>query len=201
MSVVLTVDQRNSRNAPDRVDPALARLNRLPTLAAFERTAGDEFQGLLSDPLSVVDAILDLVNDGHWSIGVGIGAVEQPLPTSTRAARGPAYTAARAAVEAAKQSPSHVAVRGADQTAADDVEAVVGLLAAVVSGRTPTAREAIELAAAGLTQAEIAAKLGVTRQAVSQRLSAAHWRVEGPARATLARLVARADVADAASTA
>lgn len=193
MSVVLTVDQRRSRTGPDRVAPALARLNRLPTLAAFERTAGDELQGLLADHLSVVAAILDLVNDAHWSIGVGIGAVERPIPTSTRAARGPAYSYAREAVEAAKHAPARVAVRGPDPLAAEDVESVLGLIATIVAGRSPQAREAIELAETGLTQAEIAAKLGISRQAVGQRLVAAHWQVERRARATLVRLLARAD--------
>jgi hypothetical protein len=179
----------------------LARLNRLPTLAAFERTAGDEFQGLLTDQLSVVSAILDLVNDGHWSIGVGIGSVEEPVPASTRAARGPAYALARLAVEAAKRAPQHLVVRGAEQTAADDVEAALALLSAVVTGRSPQAREAIELAERGLTQAEIAAKLGVTRQAVGQRLTAAHWPEERRARPALARLLARADAAATAAAA
>ena len=201
MPIVLTVDQRRSRGMPDRVDAILARLNRLPTLAAFERTAGDELQGLLTDHLSVVAAIVDLVNDGHWSIGMGIGAVEQPIPTSTRAARGPAYTLARTAVEAAKHAPAHLAVRGVDRATADDVEATLGLLAVVVAGRSPQAREAIDLAESGLTQTEIAVKLGVTRQAVSQRLGAAHWREELRARPTLVRLLARAETAAAGTPA
>jgi uncharacterized protein YjiS (DUF1127 family) len=199
--IVLTVDQRHSRRTPDRVDLMIARLCRLPTLAGFERTAGDEFQGLLADHLSVVSAILDLVNDAHWSIGVGIGAVEEPIPASTRAARGPAYALARAAVEAAKQAPPHLVVRGADQITADDAEAALGLLAAVVGGRSPAARQAIELADAGLTQAEIAAKIGISRQAVGQRLAAAHWREERAARPALARLLARADAASTPSLA
>lgn len=193
MSVVLTADQRRSRRTPDRVEPMIELLNRLPTRAAFERTAGDELQGLPADNLSAAAAILRLMNDGHWSIGVGIGAVEEPVPPSTRAARGPAYISARQAVEAAKNLPGHVAVRAADRDAADDVEAVLGLLAAVVHGRSAQAWEAIELTEQGLTQAQVAARLGITRQAVSQRLAAAHWREEHRARHTLVRLLARAD--------
>ena len=47
---VLTVDQRNSRTSDDRVPATLAALARLPTLRPFQRTAGDEFQGVLDDP-------------------------------------------------------------------------------------------------------------------------------------------------------
>jgi hypothetical protein len=193
MTVVLTVDQRNSRRGSDLVEPALARLRAVPTVRPFERTAGDEFQAVLDDYLSVVEAIIDLMRDGRWSIGVGVGAVEHPLPPSTRAGRGRAFGHAREAVEAAKRHPQHVAVRGHDESAAEDAAAALGLLAAVIGGRTTAAWEAIDLARAGLAQIEIAAKLGVSRQAVGQRLSAAHWREELEARPMIVRLLARAD--------
>jgi hypothetical protein len=195
MPVVLTVDQRGSRRGPDLVAAMLSRLAGYPATRRLERTAGDEFQGVFTDPVSVLGAILDLVRDGHWSIGVGIGAVERPLPPSTRAGRGAAFTLAREAVEAAKRHPAHLAVRAADPVAGDDAEAGLGLLAAVITGRTEAAWEAIDYARSGLGQAEIAAKLGVTRQAVGQRLAAAHWREELAARPALARLLGRADAA------
>ncbi len=91
MPFVLTIDQRGSSTTTDLVDHMLARLTRIHTRLPFERTAGDEFQGLLEDPVSVVDAILDLVRDGNWHIGLGAGPVAEPLPSSTRAARGSAF--------------------------------------------------------------------------------------------------------------
>jgi hypothetical protein len=195
MSVVLTVDQRRSRRMPDLVEPILTRLAGYPTTRGLERTAGDEFQGVFDDHVSVLGAILDLVRDGNWSIGVGIGTVEEPLPPSTRAGRGAAFVLAREAVDAAKRSPSHVAVRAEDPVAGQDVDATLGLLAGLLTARTPQAWEAIDLARSGLTQTGIAEKLGVTRQAVGQRLAAAHWREELAARPVLVRLLARADQA------
>ena len=51
MPYVLTVDQRASRRGPDRVDDVLGRLNTgVRAVLSFERTAGDEFQGVLDDP-------------------------------------------------------------------------------------------------------------------------------------------------------
>ena len=48
---MLTIDQRASRRGPDRVGAMLERLNgAVPVVLAFERTAGDEFQGVLDDP-------------------------------------------------------------------------------------------------------------------------------------------------------
>ncbi|HYH26522.1 MAG TPA: hypothetical protein VD834_14335, partial [Blastococcus sp.] len=101
MPFVLTVDQRASRRGPDRVADALALLDAgVPTLLPFERTAGDEFQGVLDDPDAVVDVAMRLVRMGGWSIGIGAGAVQTPLPSSTRAATGPAFLCARRAVDA-----------------------------------------------------------------------------------------------------
>jgi hypothetical protein len=189
---VLTVDQRASRRTPDRVVEALAALADVPTLLRFERTAGDEFQGVLDDPAVVLAVVLDLVRAGGWSIGVGAGPVQTPLPGSTRAASGPAFVAARAAVEAAKRRPARVAVRGAASIAAGDAQAVLTALAVIVQRRSQQAWEAIALVEAGRTQAEAAAQLGVTRQAVGQRLAAGLWEVERDLRPTAARLLARA---------
>jgi hypothetical protein len=193
MPYVLTVDQRASRRGPDRVAEVLPRLNdRVPTVLGFERTAGDEFQGVLAEAEHVVDVVLDLVRLGGWSIGVGAGPVQTPLPASTRAGSGPAFLSARRAVDAAKQRPTRLAVRGAAPTDAGDAQAVLSALAVVVERRSDQAWEAIGLVAAGRTQAEAAATLGVTRQAVGQRLAAGLWEVERELRPAAARLLVRA---------
>jgi hypothetical protein len=190
---VLTIDQRGSRRGPDRVADVLPRLNdTVPTVLPFERTAGDEFQGVLAEADDVVDAVLDLVRLGGWSIGVGAGPVQSPLPASTRAGTGAAFLSARRAVDAAKQRPARLAVRGAVPTDAGDAQAVLTALAVVVGRRSDQAWEAIALVSGGRTQAEAAAELGITRQAVGQRLAAALWDLELDLRPTAARLLTRA---------
>lgn len=193
MPYVLTIDQRASRRGPDRVADVLERLNgEVPAVLAFERTAGDEFQGVLAEPGTVVDTVLQLVRLGGWSIGVGAGPVETPLPRSTRAATGPAFLSARRAVDAAKQRPARVAVRGAVPADAADAQAVLTALAVVVERRSPQAWEAIELIGSHRTQAQAALDLGISRQAVGQRLAAGLWDLERDLRPTAARLLARA---------
>jgi hypothetical protein len=189
---VLTVDQRGSRRSTDRVPEMLAALSGAPTVLRFERTAGDEFQGVLDDPSVVVDVVRRLARDGGWSVGIGAGPVQTPLPGSTRAGAGPAFIAARAAVEAAKRRPVRLAVRGAATEPAGDAQAVLTALAVLVERRSDQAWEAIELVEDGLTQAQAAAELGVTRQAVGQRLAAGLWEVERDLRPAAARLLARA---------
>jgi hypothetical protein len=192
MPYVMTVDQRGSRRSPDRVPGVLSALAGVPTVLRFERTAGDEFQGVLDDPAVVVDVVRRLVRDGGWSVGVGAGPVQTPLPGSTRAGAGAAFIAARAAVEAAKRRPVRVAVRGVATDPAADAQAVLTALAVLVERRSDQAWEAIGLVEAGRTQAEAAAELGISRQAVGQRLAAGLWEVERDLCPAAARLLARA---------
>jgi hypothetical protein len=175
--VVLTVDQRGSSRqaAPDRVPEtltALAELGGAGVLRSFERTAGDEFQGVLDDPHSLAAVVERLLREGVWNIGVGVAPVETPLPESTRAARGPAFVHARAAVTAAKSSPWHLRVNG-DDPQTRNLESVLWLWAALLARRTARGWEVADLVDIGLRYDEIAGRLGITQSAVSQRAQAA----------------------------
>lgn len=190
---VLTVDQRGSRRDIDRVANLLVELHDAPLLRKFERTAGDEVQGVADDAGIVLDLALNLLDRDSWSIGIGIGPVETPLPTQTRAGRGPAFEHARTAVERAKNAPGRIAADGVDAESAADVDAALILLATIVLRRTDQGAEAVALARAGLPQAEIATELGISKQAVSQRLLTAGWQAELAGRPLLHRLLERAD--------
>jgi hypothetical protein len=191
---VLTVDQRASRRGPDRVPEALRRLNEsVASVLPFERT-GDEFQGVLAEAGDAVEVALQLVRAGGWSIGIGAGPVQTPLPATTRAATGPAFLCARRAVEAAKTRPMRLAVRGSSPADAGDAQAVLSALAVLVERRSPQAWEAIVLVSGGVTQAQAAESLGISRQAVGQRLAAGLWELERELRPTAVRLLDRAAV-------
>ncbi len=192
---VLTVDQRHSRRSGDRIDDLLRGLagRHRGRVRGFERTAGDEVQGVLDHPGAVVDLVTDLVRQDDWSIGLGVGPVDLPLPASTRAGSGAAFTLARDAVTRAKSRPTGLAVSGASTAGAAHAQAALDLLAALAQRRTDRGWEAVDLAARGLSQVEVAERLGITKQAVSQRLHAADWHLEPPARELAAHLLAVAD--------
>ena len=192
---VVTLDQRASRRSSDLVDGLLRILSARGRsyLRGFERTAGDEIQGVLDDPVDTVALTLEVVRDGHWSVGIGVGAVREPLPASTRAGHGPAFTAAREAVTRAKTRPTGLAVRGEPAAPVMRAQTALDLLAAVVARRTARGWEAVDLAATGRTQAEVGALLGISKQAVSQRLQAAEWHLEGPGRELAAHCLSEAD--------
>jgi hypothetical protein len=186
---VVTADQLRSRQDTDRVPGALTLLAaRIPSpTRRFERTVGDEIQGVQDRPEAVRDVVASLVRDGHWRIGVGIGPVEHPLPPSPREGRGPAFVAARAAVEAAHPVPGQLAVRNRSERgtprAAREVrerhtifaESALLLWVRMLRGRTTEGWEVIDLLTLGLTQREVAVRLEITPSAVSQRVRRAGW--------------------------
>jgi hypothetical protein len=199
---VLTVDRRHSRRDKDRVEELLtwlARPGREGLVRGFERTAGDEVQGVVDDPSAVVDLVLALVRRGEWSVGVGVGPVNEPLPSSTRAGSGPAFELARVAVERAKSSPQLLAVAAPDPVKAQAAQAALDLLATVVQRRSDAGWEAVDLVNDGRTQTEVADHLGITKQAVSQRLRAATWVPEVAGRDLAVQLLAEADFDNAGS--
>ena len=173
-AAVLTIDQRGSTKAAatDRVPATLAALSDVGMLRRFERTAGDEFQGVLDDPASLALVAERLLREGGWYIGIGIGGVEEPLPESTRAGRGPAYQHARDAVTGAKSAPWRLRVTG-DEPQVRALETTLWLWAAVLGRRTSGGWEVADLVDAGATYDEAAKRLGITQSAVSQRAQAA----------------------------
>ncbi len=188
--IVLTVDQRGSRSTPDLVADAVTALADLPLRLPFERTVGDELQGVLDEPSALPRAVERLLRVGAWHIGLGIGDVDEPAPATARAGRGPAYVHARNAVTAAKNSPWHLRVSGGDDTGRD-LESVLWLWAAVLDRRTAKGWEVTDLVDQGLSYDEAGKRLGISQSAVSQRAQAAGL-VEGRrAREVVTHLAAR----------
>ncbi|HEX5332758.1 MAG TPA: hypothetical protein VFW79_08945 [Cellulomonas sp.] len=202
---VMTVDQQGSQVVGDRVDAFLTEIapyiaspeRRAGVVRPFERTVGDEVQAVFADTALVVELTLHVLRLGGWSVGIGGGEVDEPLPESARAGSGSAFVLARAAVEAAKSRMRVVplAVRGTDPDAAAEAEGVLMLLGASAARRTAAGWAVIDALTAGdpgLRQEDVAARLGITQQAVSQRLRTALWSEELAARPAAARLLSLA---------
>lgn len=184
MTVVLTVDQRRSRRCPDAVGTAIRAAAENPSwqvMRPLERTAGDEMQCVVTHPATVVEMATLLADSGVWSVGVGVGEAQTPLPESTREGAGAAFIAAREAVDAAKRHPQRLRVCATGtRDAAEPAQVLESLLHArlfVRAGRSDEGREAVAMAGE-MTGKQIAVRLGVSPQAISQRLQVAGWRVE-----------------------
>lgn len=196
---VLTMDQRGSRTRGDRVPQLLELLARFETALPFERSVGDEVQGLLSDPDAVVEVAARVLREKDWYVGIGVGCVDLPLPGNSREASGGAFVAAREAVEAAKKTGERVPVRvrasdaGAAEWAAA-AEAVLVLLGDVVRNRSEAEWRVLDAQAdaPGTTQKNLAARLGITPQAVSKAIQRAGSQEERNGRQAAALLLRQA---------
>lgn len=198
---VITADQIGSRTDRDRAGEMIAALDSdfgPAFLLPPDQTAGDEIQLLLRDAGTTLAVLLALHRDGHWSIGLGIGEVRTPLPASTRQASGGAFVAARAAVSRAKKAearfaldvdPAPGAPRRGSVLDAEEVDALISTLLLLRQRRTTEGWAAVDLLQAGLSQVEIAARLGISTAAVSQRIRSALWRVDQSAQPALVRLL------------
>lgn len=175
------MDQRGSRKSPDMVAQWQEELNepfsaglRLP----FARTTGDEMQALVEDASTLVEIVLRATRANEWWVGVGLGEIERPIGETARDSRGAAFVSARVAVEAAKRRASGCAVKGEPDKLATGLEDCLALLLFIRRTRTDRGWESVDLAATGLGGPEIGHELGISKQAVSQRLRAAGYAEE-----------------------
>lgn len=198
---VLTADQRRSTVHGDRVEALLTSLE--PWIEAHpehvvlgpERTVGDEIQAVLTSADATVDLALRLMRGGSWSVGVGAGSVDVPLRTTASASSGPAFVHARRAVERARgrSEPVPLVVAGDSEQAEERATAMLQLLAAVVTRRSEAGWEVSDLLVPGVTQKAVADSLGISTQAVSQRISSAMLDEERRARPVAAALLTQLD--------
>lgn len=201
---VLTIDQRDSTHTSDLVPDLLAALEPLPAALPAERTAGDEVQVLYSSADTALLAVQTALRTGRFAVGLGIGEVERPLPDSTRAARGPAYLAAREAVERAKRRTSApCALVLAPESAENDgglpdadpvdYDALLWPWALLIARRTEKQWEALDALSQHETQRETAAFLGKSDQALSRLLQSAHAQEAEACLLSLSTLLGRVD--------
>jgi hypothetical protein len=212
---VLTIDQRGSTHDEDRVPELLEVLGAYPGVR-FERSVGDEVQGVLEDAALAVDATLAALRSGHWYVGIGIGPGTLAPDASPREGSGAAFVAARRAVERAKSAAGHVpaaVVAGSREpeaaAACANAEAVLRLVGRLVQDRTEAQWRVVDAlrekssgekggGAAGQgggrhgLQKLVAQDLGISEQSVSRSVLRSGWQEEWAARPALEMLLATA---------
>lgn len=172
---------REKRRA-DLVRRSAEALAHLPGVGTFESAGVEDIRAHVDSPEAALNLIMALLSDANWAVGLGI----------TR--EGSALHAATAAV-GTKPASVGVQVQAPDAgTAAEDIAAALALLAHVLHKRTLEGREATALLRSGYNQNEAAAELGISKQAMSQRLQAAGWRAEQAGWKLVLNLITRAAV-------
>ncbi|BCW18731.1 hypothetical protein NtRootA9_14390 [Arthrobacter sp. NtRootA9] len=175
---VLTIDQRGSSSDVDRVPDLITELAGLSG-ARFERSVGDELQGVVEDAADAVDIALHALRSGHWYVGIGIGPVRLAPNGSPREGSGSGFVAARKAVDRAKAAGGQVPL------------SVVGGIMAGTGKGSPSAREPstqdrpsqearLQDAGAAAEAADAAANAQAVLRLIGrlvQERTAAQWRV------------------------
>jgi len=219
---VMTIDQRGSTGDQDRVPALLEQLARLELPGTdkpiFDRSVGDEVQGVVRDAAAVVEIALHALRGGRWYVGIGVGTVALPPHASPREGTGTAFVAARRAVELAKGAGSQVplsvvpgimareAAKGAageGVRACANAEAVLRLLGRLVQDRTQAQWRVVDalrrLGTPGQrqgrhgSQKHVALELGISEQSVSRTVIRSGWQEEWAARPAASMLLGYAD--------
>jgi hypothetical protein len=195
--IVITADQRNSRSTPSASAATIRDLTagwEKDILRPVELSAGDEIQIITASAPTAMDIIL-LLTDPHapsWSVGVGTGAVT--LAATARESIGPAFIAARRAVDRAKKRGTHFALESEPEAPlAAHLESLVDLLLLLRQRRTEPGWQLYTLLSKGYSQLDAARALNITPQSVSERAITAGLRAEETATVALASLLATLD--------
>lgn len=190
---VVTMDQRNSRYVGDMVPQLVRQLRGIGTGVEFQRSVADEVQGVTIEARDAVAAALIALRGGSWSVGIGVGRVDDPLPKQINDATGYGMVYARRAAERALKVHDQVplAVEGLELELAAEAQAVLRLLGRMVAVRTEAEWRVVDLMTPGVRgqQKLVAEALGITPQAVSKAVVRSLWQEEWAARPAAARLL------------
>lgn len=158
---------RETRRA-EFVSRSAEALSTIDGVTGFELLGVEDIRSPIRGASALAEVVMALLSDGSWAIGIGVDA-EGPAEDRATAALGPGGRAGTVKVRA--HAPAH-------PTLGEDIAAAFMLLSAVLAKRTLEGREATSLVRSGFNQNEAAEELGISKQAMSQRLQAANWQAE-----------------------
>ncbi|GAA3516999.1 MarR family transcriptional regulator [Corynebacterium pilbarense] len=154
------------------VERSAEALSSLPGVAGFEVLGVEDIRSQVADAEAALNLIMALLSDGNWAIGLGIA------DGTGRSAPSDAAATATTAVGTRAGQVRVIVDRQDATTEAADIAATFALMSHVLHKRTYEGREATSLVRRGMNQNEAAATLGISKQAMSQRLQAAGWPAE-----------------------
>lgn len=154
-------------------------LSTLDGVGTFDVLGVEDICAVIDTPTAVADTTMALLSAGEWAVGIGI------IPSSANASPDVVKKLAGSALGArAKIGTVKVKVKASRATKEEakrwegDIAACFLLLSTVLSKRSFEGREATSMMRRGYNQNEAAEQLGITKQAMSQRLQAAGWQAE-----------------------
>lgn len=156
-------------------------LSTLEDSGEFEILGVEEIRAHVASPSTACDVVMALLAAGDWAIGIGvIPGTATPDPEDTDQVTLAKKTASEALRPTTRAGTVKVRIHGAkrDDIRGFNISAAFTLMAQVLSKRSHEGREATSLVRSGFNQNEAAEELGISKQAMSQRLQAAGWQAE-----------------------
>lgn len=148
-------------------------------LARFVITLGDEFQGLIRDPVIIPDVIWEVQTElrkPDIRLGFGFGSIVTDIPRAAINVDGPALHRARAAIETAHRKKQ---LGGVFLGFGSEMDAILDGFARILRAhRDRLTDRQLEVAAAlraGANQERAAAAFRITPQAISDHVSSIAW--------------------------
>ncbi|MDN5839882.1 MAG: MarR family transcriptional regulator [Corynebacterium casei] len=185
---------RATRRA-ELVERSAAALSTLEGVGEFDFLGVEDICADVDTATAVCEVVMALLADGSWAISIGVSGsdAKKTATEGLKLAARPGQVYATVEPTVAAGTGSKDAKEKAKKDSANIVSAFA-LLSFVLGKRTAEGREATSLVRSGLNQNEAAEELGISKQAMSQRLQAAGWAAEGAGWQLAVNLIAAADL-------
>lgn len=183
----------HSRRRSAYIKEIIQALGQSDAVVSVHSLGVEDFACITDGPQQAGGLMFSLLQAGDFALGIGAIAgaesqlnevydseteIEEHLLAAATRAVAPKARASSVAVRVEMPGPGAVIAPGYAAEVADDVVSAFTLLAHVLARRTKEGREATAMLRSGLTQSEAAAEVGISKQAMSQRLAAAGWQAE-----------------------
>jgi len=150
---------------------------RTAILSRFVITVGDEFQGLLRDPVVIPRMIRDLetaLPEVKIRVGIGFGELETALRPEALGMDGHVWHAARSALELAKADGKLGGVFSGFDVWTAPLNGLARLLYQAYAEMTRQQRQIVDLIQQDFSQMDVAKQLGKKQPTISHTLKAVH---------------------------
>lgn len=185
MFVVQARYRGRARRRAEFVQKSAEALSTLPGGGDFEVIGVEEIVAAIETPQGVCDTIMALLSAGDWAVACVVFIDDEATDTlldEEDVVTEKAFKFAASTLGAHARSGSvkaGVKINNRKNVGwGNDIQSVFTMISHILAKRTAEGREATSLVRSGLNQNEAAQELGISKQAMSQRLQAAGWQAE-----------------------
>lgn len=185
MYVIQARYRGRQRRRAEFVTKSAQALSTLQGGGQFEVVGVEDIAAVIETPQGVCDTIMALLSAGDWAVSCVVWIDDNMTDTlvpNENIFKEKAFRFAASTMGAHARSGSvkaGVKINNRKNVGwGNDLQSVFTMISHILSKRTMEGREATSLVRSGLNQNEAAQELGISKQAMSQRLQAAGWQAE-----------------------